>query len=391
MHLHTLLWMLPLVDAATVHSLTKRAEPAPILRPRDAAAILADKYIVRLRDDIPAAQVETLMDSIKEEAHEVYKTVFPGFSATLDTAGLERWRNHPDVEYIEHDSKYTPSRFRLQKDAPWGLSRISAHKMGASKYIFDESAGEGTCTYVLDTGIDFTHPEFEGRAEQIHSYFEDEPTDGEGHGTHVAGIIGSKTYGVAKKTRLYGVKILGDSGSSPGSIFIAGADLVLRDMKKRSCPKGVFVNLSLSGPPSVAANEAASKLVKAGIFVGVAAGNQGGEAMLRSPASAESVCVVGGSTEDDSWFKESNYGARIDILAPAAGIRSTLPGGAIGIADGTSMAAPHVVGVAAYLGALNGINGSAPLCSLMREMAHRNAIKGVPRGTKNLLLFNNAA
>jgi len=263
--------------------------------------------------------------------------------------------------------------------------------------------------------------EFEGRAEQIYSFITGEQTDGWGHGTLVAGIIGSKTYGVAKKTRLYGIKVMADRGGTDVSMLIAGADLVLRHMRTRSCPKGVFVNISLSGGMSLATNQAVERLVKNDVFVGVAAGNDGKELADRSPATARYVCVVAGTNKNDTWYKASNYGRRVDILAPASEVESTTingetvsysvplslslslalalceerqegraadPSGSTqAIVNGTSVAAPHVVGLAAYVRALKDI-GAANLCAHLRLTAHIGKIKFVPCGTSNHLAFN---
>ncbi|GJN84688.1 subtilisin-like serine protease [Purpureocillium lilacinum] len=355
--------------------------------PGDTSAITAGKYIVKFRDDIPDAQFKSLMESVKEDADQVYTNVLFGFSVALDAASLERWRNHPDVDYVEPDSKITASGTIRQDNATWGLGRISARDNGESEYVFDETAGEGTCTYVLDSGIDDTHPEFEGRAEQIYSFITGEQTDGWGHGTLVAGIIGSKTYGVAKKTRLYGIKVMADRGGTDVSMLIAGADLVLRHMRTRSCPKGVFVNISISGGMSLATNQAVERLVKNDVFVGVAAGNDGKELADRSPATARYVCVVAGTNKNDTWYKASNYGRRVDILAPASEVESTTINGETAIVNGTSVAAPHVVGLAAYVRALKDI-GAANLCAHLRLTAHIGKIKGVPNGTSNHLAFN---
>ena len=101
-----------------------------------------------------------------------------------------------------------------QTGAPYGLGRISHTAKGSTSYVYDTTAGAGTCSYVIDTGIYTAHAEFEGRATFLANYAGDgSNTDGNGHGTHVAGTIGSKTYGIAKKTSLYAVKVLDASGS----------------------------------------------------------------------------------------------------------------------------------------------------------------------------------
>lgn len=156
---------------------------------------------------------------------------------------------------------------------------------------------------------------------------EGEESDGNGHGTHVAGTIGSTTYGVAKKTQIFGVKVLDDKGSGPNSAIIAGLQYVARDKAQRRCPNGVVANLSLSGKASVALNQAAADLVRSGVFLGVAAGNENKDASEFSPASEPSVCTVGGTAKDDSRYKNSNYGRDVNILAPGVDILSLKAGG----------------------------------------------------------------
>lgn len=152
-------------------------------------------------------------------------------------------------------------------------------------------------------------------------------TDGNGHGTHVAGTIGSNTYGVAKKTRIYGVKVLDDSGSGSYSGIIAGMDFVASDSRSRSCPNGVFANMSLGGAYSASLNSAAAAMIRNGVFLAVAAGNDNANAANYSPASEPTVCTVGASTSGDARSSFSNYGSVVDIFAPGSSITSTLPGG----------------------------------------------------------------
>lgn len=169
--------------------------------------------------------------------------------------------------------------------------------------------------------------EFEGRALQIKSFITGQETDGNGHGTHVAGTIGSKTYGVAKKTSIYGVKVLDNSGSGSYSAVIGGIDFVAKDAVGRKCPKGSVANMSLGGGYSSAVNQAAASLVRSNVFLGVAAGNENKDAANTSPASEVSACTVGATDDSDARSYFSNYGKVVDIFAPGSNILSTWPGG----------------------------------------------------------------
>jgi subtilisin family serine protease len=148
-------------------------------------------------------------------------------------------------------------------------------------------------------------------------------TDGNGHGTHVAGTIGSAAYGVAKKTQLYGVKVLDSGGSGTTSGVIAGMNFVTTDVQTRSCPNGTVANMSLGGGASASINAAAKAMVSAGVFLAVAAGNSNANAANYSPASEPTVCTVGATESNDARASYSNYGSLVDIFAPGSSILST--------------------------------------------------------------------
>lgn len=169
--------------------------------------------------------------------------------------------------------------------------------------------------------------DFGGRATFAANFVDSSNTDGNGHGTHVAGTIGSTTYGVAKKTKLYAVKVLGSDGSGSTSGVVAGINFVATDAPKRSCPKGVVANMSLGGGYSASINQAAAALVDAGIFLAVAAGNDNANSANYSPASEASVCTVGATDSSDRKASYSNYGSVVDIQAPGTNILSTWIGG----------------------------------------------------------------
>jgi subtilisin family serine protease len=203
----------------------------------------------------------------------------------------------------------------------WGLSRISHHKLGSTEYGYDASAGAGTCAYIIDTGVDAAHPELEGRATQIKSYTGVD-SDDNGHGTHVAGTIGSKTYGVAKKTNIYAVKVLDAGGSGAWSDIVDGIQFVVTDSKSRSCPNGIVVNMSLGGGKTQSVNDAVAAAVDAGLFFAVAAGNDGADFSTTSPASEPKAFAVGASDNTDTLADFSNYGKTLGVIAPGVDILS---------------------------------------------------------------------
>jgi subtilisin family serine protease len=379
------LTLLPLALAAPA----KRSEPAPIHRARD-VELIEGKYIVKLKDEISISSLDDSLSTFSQDAEHVYDVEgFKGFSAALDESGLESLQNHPDVEFIEQDAVINLNAYVTQSGATWGISRIS-HREGTSGYTYDNSAGAGTCAYIVDTGIYTAHSDFGGRAVWAANFVDSANSDGNGHGTHVAGTVGGTTYGVAKATTLYAVKVLSASGSGSTSGVVAGMNYVVSNAPSRSCPSGVVVNMSLGGGFSSAINSAAAAITNAGHFLAVAAGNSAANAANYSPASAPSAATVGATTSSDAVASYSNYGALVDIFAPGSAITSTYIGGTSATASlsGTSMASPHIAGLGAYLLALEGARSPAALISRIQALATPNTITGVPSGTVNLLAFN---
>jgi subtilisin family serine protease len=382
-----LLALLPAALAApAAEPIQKRA---PIVSAR-AGRIVPNKYLIKLRDGVSDDALEAAIGKLgKAKADHVYRgKKFRGFAGELEAAILDEIRLLPEVEYVEEDAIFTINEYVSQSRAPWGIARISQQDPGSSTYVYDSSAGEGTCSYVVDTGIDTDHSDFEGRATFAGNFVDSDDTDGNGHGTHVAGTIGSATYGVAKKTSLFAVKVLDSEGSGSTSGVVAGIEFVASDAAKRSCPNGVVANMSLGGGYSASINRAAAALVDAGVFLAVAAGNDNANAADYSPASESSVCTVGATDSRDRKASYSNYGSVVDILAPGSDILSTWIGGRTNTISGTSMASPHIAGLGAYLLALEGSKSPAELCNYIKTSAISGAISGFPSGTTDRLAFN---
>lgn len=361
---------------------------APLHIPRD-VDLIEGKYIVKVKAQSEVG-IQSAIQSIAAQADTVFET-FGGFSASLTEEELDTLRSNPDVEYVEQDA--VVNAFATQEGAPWGLARLSNTAPGSTTYTYDDSAGEGSCVYIIDTGIEATHPEFEGRATFLRNFISTTTTDDNGHGTHCAGTIGSATYGVAKKASLFGVKVLNNGGSGTIASVLGGMDFVAADGPARTdCPSGVVASMSLGGGFSQSLNDAAANIVSAGIFLAVAAGN--GDFLGRpvdistvSPASAESACTIGASDISDRVASFSNYGTLLDVYAPGVNVLSTYIGGTTRSLSGTSMATPHVAGLAAYYLGL----GAAPateLCEFIRSQALPDVISGVRAGTANLLVQN---
>ncbi|KAK2603593.1 hypothetical protein QQS21_004174 [Conoideocrella luteorostrata] len=388
MHLSILFSLLTCAAAVP----TKRQHPAPLRPISDNATAIPGQYIIVFKDEVTSSGFSDVMELYSDDFNYmyVYEDIFKGFTTSLNEHNLKVWQDHPDVEYIEPDQIAYGSTITQQATAPWGLSRISHRRPGSLEYVYDSSGGEGVCAYVIDSGVDDTHFEFEGRASQVATFVWGSKVDDNGHGTHVAGTIGGRTYGVAKGVKIFGVKVLGSDNEGDFSAIIAGMDYVHRDVKKRYCPNGVVVNLSLTGPLSYAANQAAARLAHAGFFVAVAAGNYNSDARQYSPAAEASICTVGATAKFDTRYEMSNWGPAVDILAPGVEIISTLPGNRYGFLSGTSMAAPHITGLAAYLAASRGQRAGPWLCQLMQQISTPGVITDQVPNTVNLVAFNGA-
>ncbi|KAG7289965.1 hypothetical protein NEMBOFW57_006343 [Staphylotrichum longicolle] len=390
MHFSTaLLALLPAALAApTAEPLDKRA---PIISAR-AGHVVPGKYIIKLKEGTSDDVLEAAVGKLgKSKADHVYRNrKFKGFAGTVGAALLEELRALPEVEYVEEEAIFSINAYVSQTGAPWGLGRISHNAKGSTTYVYDDSAGAGTCAYVIDTGIYTAHSQFGGRATFAANFVDSSNTDGNGHGTHVAGTIGSSTYGVAKKTKLYAVKVLGSDGSGTTSGVVAGINFVATDSASRSCPNGTVANMSLGGGYSASINKAAAALVNAGVFLAVAAGNDNADASSYSPASESTVCTVGATDKNDAKASYSNYGSVVDIQAPGSNILSTWIGStsATNTISGTSMASPHVAGLGAYLLTLLGKKTPAALCSYIKSTAISGSITGLPSSTTNKLAFN---
>jgi subtilisin family serine protease len=207
--------------------------------------------------------------------------------------------------------------------------------------------GSGVHAYIIDTGILFSHPEFQGRASLGFDVNGSSGVDCNGHGTHVSGTVGGINYGVAKQVSLVAVKIFpGCESSTPTSSVLSGMEWVLQNAILPA-----VVNMSVGGDSDPLINEAVQSLTERGITVVVAAGNTALDACLGSPSSAPSAITVGATDQTDTRAPFSSWGSCVDIFAPGVGITSAWKDGGSLTISGTSMATPHVSGVVAlYLG-----------------------------------------
>ncbi|KAF2634392.1 vacuolar serine protease [Massarina eburnea CBS 473.64] len=372
-----------------------------------------DRMELRKRSQFPIT--EELFDGLKHTYDFVGGLM--GYSGHFDDETLEQIRRHPDIEYIEKDSIVhtmgDKEEYETEKNAPWGLARIS-HRDSLSfgtwnKYLYSADGGEGVDVYVVDTGTNYKHVDFEGRAHWGKTIPQgDADEDGNGHGTHCSGTVAGKKYGVAKKATVYAVKVLRSNGSGTMSDVVKGVEYAatahIEQVKKakdgkRKGFKGSAANMSLGGGKSTTLDLAVNAAVDAGIHFAVAAGNDNADSCNYSPAAAANAVTVGASTLLDERAYFSNYGKCNDIFAPGLNVLSTWIGSehATNTISGTSMASPHIAGLLAYMLSLQPATDSAyavaditpkKLKENLISVATVGALSDVPSNTKNILAWN---
>ena len=348
-----------------------------------ASDVIPGAYLVIYDDDVADPEAKTKEKALKLKAKKVkhsYTSAVKGFAADLTEEEVAALSADPDVAYIEPDQVVTIDA--TQSGATWGLDRIDQRNRPLSGTYTYTSTGSGVRVYIIDTGILTTHPQFGTRASNVYDGVGGNGTDCNGHGTHVAGTVGSTTYGVAKGSLLRGVRVFTCTGSSANSTIVAGIDWV-----RANHVKPAVANLSLGGGFSTTTNTAVNNLATAGVLVVVAAGNENQDACNVSPASAANVVTVASSTSSDAKSSFSNYGGCVDLYAPGSSITSTWLNNGTNTISGTSMASPHVAGVGALYKATNGDASYSTIRTWLINNATANVITGNVSGTPNRLLF----
>ncbi|HJW46372.1 MAG TPA: S8 family serine peptidase [Lysobacter sp.] len=386
------------VTAASVLAVTA-AHAGELIRTRGHK--VDGQYIVVFRDDAAALSSErsrkpkaAAVAADMARAHGAklryaYGHALRGFAVNASESSLKRLLDDPRVAYVEEDAVVFADT--TQPNATWGLDRIDQRSIDrrdgppSSSYSYDTTAAT-VHAYIIDTGVRASHTDFGDRVSGGYSAINDGngTADCNGHGTHVAGTVGGATWGVAKAVRLHPVRVLGCNGSGSNADVIAGMDWVTQNHVRPA-----VANMSLGGGASTATDDAVARLVSAGVVVAVAAGNDNSNACNYSPARAASAITVGSTTSSDARSSFSNYGSCVDLFAPGSSITSTWSIGdtATNAISGTSMASPHVAGVAALYLANNPSATPGQVTTAILNNASSNKVSD-PMGSPNRLLHS---
>ena len=351
------------------------ADEAPIVGAGQPGAI-AGHYIVVMKDGAGAASADRVEGLARAGGGKVmaqYRQALTGFSGKMSSSTLSSVRADADVAYVEPDAAVRaegdevvpPADLTSDPTALWNLDRIDQRDLPLNQHYTYATTGNGVTAYVIDSGIRITHEEFGGRATYGHDFVDDDDIadDCEGHGTNVAATLGGTTYGVAKSVKLVSVRVLDCDGKGSDATVLAGVDWVTQHHAPGT---PAVANISIGGVPgqgtSPALDAAVRSSIASGVTYAVAAGNhdpgEDANACDGSPADVPDALTVGASTITDTPASFSNTGPCVDLFAPGQDIVSAYikclpadtgctPDNAAAIADGTSMATPHVAGVAA--------------------------------------------
>ena len=349
------------------------------------------QYIVVFDDQqVPREQVRARTDALVRQHGGVvlrrFENALRGFSIATSATAAAALARSPFVRYVEQDS--VREIVATQSGATWGLDRIDQRDLPINgTYIYDTDASN-VSVYVIDTGIRSSHADFGARVSASGFTAINDgngANDCNGHGTHVSGTIGGTTWGVAKGVTLHAVRVLDCNGSGSTSGVIAGVDWVTANHDTPA-----VANMSLGGGASTALDDAVRRSIASGVTYAIAAGNSNADACSSSPARVSQALTVGSSTSADARSSFSNFGTCVDLFAPGSSITSAwnTSNTATNTISGTSMATPHVAGVAALYLAGDPAAAPATVHAAVVNNASLNKLTGIGTGSPNRLLYS---
>jgi len=367
------------------------------------------QYLIRLNSDQDRNSLHTHLEELKLQLGSDFEVLdrydsmspshFLGYAAKLSSVGVQLLLKNSKVMYVEEDQTVHLNDCQQETNPDWGLARTNYHNYDTTQtYTYDYTTGAtgaGVDAYIIDTGIycennDFVNKKV-GTCTFGYSSVKNilgvvDTTDGNGHGTHCAGTVAGQTYGVAKEANLIAVKVMSDQGTGSTSNIVSGINWVAGQVKANGRP--AVANLSIGGGYSQANNDAVAGLVGAGVTTAVAAGNDNSDACNYSPASEPLAITVAATDKYNARAYYSNYGSCCDIFGPGSNITSAWIGSptATNTISGTSMASPHVCGVAAKYVSVNPAATPATITSQLLAAASVNEISDV-QGTANLMVY----
>ncbi|MFF5563190.1 S8 family serine peptidase [Streptomyces sp. NPDC012623] len=376
-----LLLALPLLGVPAAHAGTA---PAPVPVGLSSHAVPGE-YIVTLK---PGRAADEVLRTLRVTPRFTYADALNGFAARLGPASLRAVRDAPAVAAVEENSRLTvhdsPGPADRAPTDVWGLDRIDQRALPLDHTFTTRGHGDGATAYIVDTGIDYSHPEFGGRAVPGFDAVDGDGNalDCNGHGTHVAGTVAGRTYGVAPQARLVSVRVVDCTGNGDKAQYIAGLDWVAHHAEGPA-----VVNASVGEEKSTAIDDATTALSERGILPVVSAGNDATDACTASPASAAGALAVAASDREDRAASFSNWGRCVALFAPGKAITSAWLQGGSRVLSGTSMAAPHATGVAALYLAEHPAASAEAVRGFLTGRATRNVLTDVHPGTPDRLLF----
>ena len=361
-----------------------RAAALPVTAPAAAADVelIPGQYLVTMRAGADAnAALGTLKLAPSHRFTSAAKTT-EGFAAKLTPSQVKALSHNADVAIIEQDAWHHNVLDVTQSPVPsWGIDRIDQTNRPLSNSYTYTATGAGVHAYIIDSGVAPTHPNFGGRASFDFNAIDTNNTDCNNHGTHVAGTIGSTSYGVAKGVRLHGVKWLNCAGSGTTSGAVAAVNWVANNAIAPA-----VANTSWNASFSTTLANALTNMMNRNVFLATSAGNTGGNSCDRLPRNLTAALAVAATTSTDARASFSSTGPCVDIYGPGSSIISTIPGGGTASFSGTSMSTPHAAGIAVLYKATFGNASQATVHAWIVNNSTPNVVTGSLSGTPNRLL-----